>query len=123
MRRHDTVIALIACLVSIPAMAQDKPDPGRGATLYAARCALCHAPDRVKVGPPLGGVYGRKAGSVAGYPYTGALRGSGLTWDAATLDRWLAGPPALVPGTRMQISVPDTASRADIIAYLKHPVQ
>ena len=48
-----------------------------------------------------------------------ALKASGLVWDAATLDRWLTGPPELVPGTKMYFSLSDPQKRADIIAYLQ----
>ncbi len=95
------------------------PDPERGALLFANQCSGCHLPDKAKVGPPLGGVVGRKAASVPGYPYSPALAHAGLTWDEATLDRWLAGPQQLVPGVAMPMAVPDAAARRDIIAYLK----
>ncbi len=69
-----------------------------GAKLFATTCAECHALDRSKVGPPLAGVVGRPAGSVAGYPYSAALEHAKMIWNAGTLDRWLADPQALVPG-------------------------
>jgi cytochrome c2 len=67
----------------------------------------------------LGDVYGRHAGSVAGYPYSAALAHADITWDAATLDKWLAGPQNLVPGAEMPFSLPDAIRRRDIIAYLQ----
>ena len=71
------------------------------------------------MGPKLEGVVGRAAGSVAGYPYSPALAHAGLTWTAVTLDKWLAGPRAFVPGAEMPFSLPDAARRRDIIAYLE----
>jgi cytochrome c len=65
------------------------------------------------------GVVGRRAGTVAGYVYSKALRNSGLTWDEPTLDRWLTDPGALVPGTKMFYNVQSAQDRADIIAFLK----
>jgi len=47
------------------------------------------------------------------------LKGAGITWDEATLDRWLVNPSALVPGTKMFFKIDDPQSRADLIAYLK----
>jgi cytochrome c len=47
------------------------------------------------------------------------LKNSGLTWDEATLDRWLTNPSALVPGTKMFFKIDDAQARADVIAYLK----
>jgi cytochrome c oxidase assembly protein Cox11 len=94
------------------------PDPTRGERLFATQCAACHALNAAKVGPPLGNVVGRAAGSVPGYPYTAALKQADVVWSAATLDRWLSGPRAMVPGVAMPMAVSDPATRRDIIAYL-----
>ena len=61
---------------------------------------------------------GRRAGGVADYNYSLALKNSGLTWDPTTLDHWLSNPSALVPGTKMYFKIADAQTRADIIAYL-----
>ena len=90
--------------------------PGR--RLFAAQCSACHTLDKAKIGPALGGIVGRRAGSMPGYPYSVALRQSGIVWNAATLDSWLAGPREDVPGALMPMAVPDEASRRDIIAWL-----
>lgn len=95
------------------------PDPDAGRKLFAETCSACHALDRSKLGPPLGGVIGRPAGSVAGYPYSHALAQAGIRWDAANLDRWLAGPQQFIPGSQMPFSLADAVRRQDIIAYLK----
>jgi cytochrome c2 len=71
------------------------------------------------MGPVLGGVLGRKAGSVADYNYSAALRGAGFVWSADNLDRWLTDPQAFVPGAKMPIRVLDEPSRRDLIAYLR----
>jgi len=89
----------------------------RGKALYQA-CQACHSIEDNDLGPRHRGVFGRHAGSLADYNYSGALKNSGLTWDRGTLDRWLANPSALVPGTKMFFLVDDAQSRADIIAYL-----
>jgi cytochrome c len=71
-------------------------------------------------GPSLHGVVGRRSGTVPDYEYSDAMRRTRLVWDEATLDRWLAGPRALVPGTRMSFpGLPDRQDRRDVIAYLK----
>ena len=93
-------------------------DPGRGKTLYQA-CEACHSIDENDLGPRHRGVVGRRAGSVADYAYSTALKNSGLTWDEPTLDRWLINPSALVPGTKMFFQIGDAQSRADLIAFLK----
>jgi cytochrome c oxidase assembly protein subunit 11 len=100
-------------------VASAEPNRGRGQELFTERCAACHALERNKAGPMLGGVVGRKAGSAAGYNYSAALRGSGLTWATDNLDRWLSDPREFVPGARMPVKTLDPLMRRDIIAYLQ----
>ena len=94
-------------------------DAAAGRVLFATVCGACHEADRNKVGPMLAGVVGRRAGSVPGYPYSAALARSGVVWEAATLDKWLAGPEHFVPGAEMPFSLPDAMRRRDVIAYLE----
>jgi cytochrome c oxidase assembly protein subunit 11 len=94
------------------------PSAARGAQRFAERCTACHALDRNKIGPMLGGVVGRRAGGVADYPYSPALKESGVTWNAATLDRWLQGPRHFIPGAKMPLRVLEPGTRRDLIAYL-----
>ena len=61
---------------------------------------------------------GRRAGSQPGYPYSHALASAGLTWTAPSLDRWLAGPQAFLPGALMPMHVESADERRAIIAYL-----
>ena len=87
-----------------------------------ARCKVCHSINEgegAKVGPNLYGVFGRAAGTSPGYNHSPALKNSGLTWDEATLDAYLASPQATIPGTRMPMGEPDPVKRAEIIAFLK----
>jgi cytochrome c len=91
----------------------------QGRFLFEKRCGGCHSPDRDKEGPRLRAVYGRPAASVATFKYSDALKKTRPTWDAATLDKWLAGPESLVPGTDMEFRVENSEERARIIAYLK----
>jgi len=93
-------------------------DPVRGKALYQG-CESCHSIAENDVGPKHQGVVGRRAGSVPDYAYSPALKGSGLTWDEANLNRWLTNPSAMVPGTKMFFKIDDAQSRADIISYLK----
>jgi len=92
-------------------------DPIHGKAVYQV-CMGCHSLDEDDVGPKHRGVVGRVAGSVPGYAYSPALKNSGLTWDAPTLDRWLTNPQALVPGAKMFFALPNAQDRADVIAYL-----
>jgi cytochrome c len=90
----------------------------RGQTLYKG-CADCHSINENAVGPMHKGVVGRKAGSVPGYDYSADLKNSGIVWTEENLDKWLAGPQAMVAETKMFFDVPDAQDRADIIAFLK----
>jgi cytochrome c oxidase assembly protein subunit 11 len=95
------------------------PDPARGEKLFAERCTACHALETNKFGPMLEAVIGRKAGSVASYPYSPALKSAGFTWSAENLDHWLSDPQQFIPGVRMPTRVLEATSRRDIIAYLQ----
>lgn len=75
-------------------------DPSAGKDLFGRRCSGCHATDSNKEGPRLRGVLGRKAGTVAGFSYSDALRNSGIIWTADLLNQWLQNPEALVIGQR-----------------------
>lgn len=108
----------VACaFISHPAYADG--DASKGAKLYPTKCGTCHTLDSNKIGPMQRGIIGRKAGTAAGYDYSPALKASGLTWNEATIDKWLINPSALVAGTKMTFNLPDAKDRADIIAYLK----
>jgi cytochrome c len=119
MKRPLLMICLAACctFAAASAIADATGDPAHGKTLYQA-CQACHSIDDNDLGPKHRGVVGRRAGSVADYNYSLALKNSGLTWDPTTLDRWLSNPSALVPGTKMYYTIADAQTRADIIAYL-----
>src|SRR5882757_9693976 len=95
-----------------------KGDANHGKVLYQG-CQACHSIDDNDLGPRHRGVVGRRAGSVEDYSYSMSLKDSGLTWDEATLDRWLTNPSALVPGTKMFFQMSDAQNRADVIAFLK----
>jgi cytochrome c len=111
--------AAAGCVSVSLAAAQPMPASAtRGEALYTARCGACHSLDANRVGPRHRDVVGRRAASVADFSYTPALRRLDVTWDEASLDRWLTNPTALAPGTAMGIRVASAQERADIIAYL-----
>lgn len=89
----------------------------------ATQCMICHTlgeDEGASVGPGLWGMYGSKAASVAGFPYSKAFRALNLSWTEAELDRFLAQPMAVVPGTMMAFAgLKDPADRAAIICKLK----
>ncbi|HUA62612.1 MAG TPA: c-type cytochrome [Verrucomicrobiae bacterium] len=94
-------------------------DGSGGKVIFEKRCTGCHGLDTDKAGPRLRGVFGRKAASVASFQYSEALRKSGITWDAGSLDRWLADPDAFVKDTDMAFRVVSEQERSAIIRYLK----
>ena len=87
--------------------------------LFEKRCGGCHALDRDKEGPRLGGVYGRAAASVASFQYSTALQKSKIVWTASTLDKWLTDPEKVAPDNDMAFHVESADERVEIIGYLK----
>jgi cytochrome c len=86
------------------------------------KCALCHTAEagKNKIGPSLFGVVGRKSASVENYNYSEAMKKFDHTWDAETLNTYLADPRAVVPGTKMIFpGIKDEKERQDVIAYLE----
>jgi cytochrome c len=111
--------ALGAALALVAGLCQAAPDPVHGEEVYA-RCLACHALATNRVGPRHCGLIGRRAGTVPGFDYSPAMKRSGLVWNEKTLDRFLANPLKVVPGTAMTYDgVPDRKDRADLIAYLR----
>lgn len=118
MQRH---IIAAAALCALSGIAQADGDARRGQKLFE-ECAACHATERNApqgVGPSLFGVIGRKAGEVADFRYSPALKRSNITWTERELDAYLADPQKRVPANRMPYSgMPEARDRADLIAYL-----
>jgi len=134
MKKHPRVLVAVVLAAMLGPLAwrshalaraaADPPagDPARGAALFR-QCAACHSvePGLHLTGPSLADIWGRRAATVGGFGrYSAGLKHAGLTWDAATLDRWLARPQAVVPDTSMTLAgVADARQRGDLIAYLK----
>jgi cytochrome c len=110
-------VALVT-LFAIPEPSRAQ-DPARGKELFEKRCTGCHALDKEKEGPRLRGVYGRTSGSVSSFNYSDAVKKARITWDAASLDKWLTDPDKVIPENDMSFQVVKAEERADIIAYLK----
>jgi cytochrome c len=92
-----------------------------GADVFNNNCAVCHStdPGTNKLGPSLAGVVGRKSASLGDYSYSPAMTKANLTWDKATLDKYLTDPQAMVPGTKMLFpGVKDAGDRKALIDYL-----
>jgi len=114
-------IAVLSLVASVRVASADG-DPAAGEVTFKV-CRTCHQigeSARNFVGPALNGVVGRKAGTVAGYNYSDANKNSGLTWDEATLTKYLKSPREVVPGTKMAFpGLPRDSDIANVIAYLK----
>jgi cytochrome c len=114
-----SALSLLATLS--PAGAAQEDEAGKVA--FNNSCRTCHSmkPGDNRLGPTLHGVVGRKAGSVEGFAFSPAMKGSGVTWDEATLDKFITNPNQVVSGNKMQPfgGVADAAERSKIVNYLK----
>jgi glucose/arabinose dehydrogenase len=112
--------AVLGVVAAGPALGADA---SAGKSVFRERCAVCHTAESGDnggaEGPSLIGVLGRAAASAPQFSYTSALSNSKLTWDAATLKRFLAAPSSVVPGTLMVIAVPAETDRDSLIAYFQ----
>jgi cytochrome c len=99
-----------------PAAAPPAQPPGEFAV-----CSACHE-SKAGAGPSLGpnlfGVGGRKAGSVADYDYSPAMKASTITWSADTLAAFVTDPNKAVAGNKMDYSGTDAATAKAIADYL-----
>ena len=113
------ICALALGVMPAVAMAQAQAAPD-GATIYRQRCQVCHGAANAKpspLGPNLTGVVGRKAASTP-FAYSPALRASKLVWTRANLDKYLAGPAKMVPGTKMAVMLSDPKQRSAVVSHL-----
>jgi cytochrome c len=120
LRMRRAVIA--GLLLTESATTAPAADPTAGQQIFKAQCGICHsvAAGVNGIGPTLFGVVGRSAGGVPGFQYTADHKKLGVTWDAATLDKYLTNPRAMVPDTTMIYpGLKDDADRATLIAYLE----
>lgn len=105
---------VVCATIGFAASAEDA-----GRDTFEKRCTGCHALDKIKVGPPLRGVYGRNAGKDPQFSYSDAVKNASVTWDETTLDRWLTDTESVIPDNDMTFRLNDATERANIIAYLR----
>jgi glucose/arabinose dehydrogenase/cytochrome c2 len=117
---RPSAIVLAAMVCATPAFGADA---NAGKNYFHQQCALCHSAQPGDgggaQGPNLDGVVGRHAASDAQFGYTKAMQASNLTWDPATLDRFLKSPTTVVSGSAMVIAIPKDEDRANVIAYFQ----
>jgi cytochrome c len=98
-------------------------DATRGQRVFNLQCKACHTVEKggaSTAGPNLHGVFGRKAGTAAGFEFSDEMKKSGIVWDDATLADYNRDPKGKVPGTKMVFNgVKNAGQLADLIAYLK----
>ncbi len=91
------------------------------------RCKICHTTEaggRNVPAPNLHGVFGRKAGSVADFPYSDAMKNSGVVWDDDTIGKYVRNPREFMPGNHMAFpGIKDDGLIADLLAYLHQATQ
>jgi cytochrome c len=107
-----------------PAQSASAPGAGSDKAAFNNHCRTCHSAKEGdnRLGPSLAGIVGAKAGTRPGYAsYSQAMKSSGVTWDEATLDRFISNPDEVVPNNNMKPfkGVPDAAVRKRIIAAMK----
>jgi cytochrome c len=116
------VIALVALVAMASTPALGAGDATQGAMLFQA-CAACHSTKAGThlTGPSLANIWGHRAGTVPGFSrYSDAMKHANVRWDEETLDKWLANPEEMVPGTSMTFpGVQERTARQDIVAYLR----
>jgi cytochrome c len=116
------LMALAIAIITGPAsIAQAAGDATAGKKVFR-KCAICHdvKPGKNKIGPSLHGVVGRKSAKAPGYRFSPAMKKADLTWNAATLDKYLENPRKMLKGTSMAFAgLRSKKDRDNVIAYLK----
>lgn len=113
-----TIQFIAASLASVTLTHAQTGSPSMGQQIVESRCFACHSLDTNRVGPALGTVFGRVAGTAAAFNYSPALREAHHVWTRERLLAWLADPESLVPGQAMGYQVDVESDREDIVAYL-----
>lgn len=111
-----------AMLIAASSGASLAQDAAAGEQTFKRQCSVCHDAGegaKIKLGPPLNGLEGRKAGSYDGYNTSDAIKASGIVWNEQTFNEYLKDPTGKVPGTRMVIAVKNEQDVASLWAYLK----
>jgi cytochrome c len=114
------ILSALAFIATIAAARADTADPQM---VFNNACRTCHSMKEGdnRLGPSLAGVVGRKAGTLAGFNYSPSMQNSGITWDEATLDTFIANPDQVVSGNAMKpfTGIADAGQRKEIIGFLK----
>ena len=112
-------IALFGAICALSLWPVEIEPVARGREVFENRCTGCHSLDSIKVGPPMRSVFGRRAASYPGFPYSDSLKRVPLVWDEASLEHWLADPEAVAPDNDMGFRLSQATERSAVIAYLR----
>jgi cytochrome c len=118
--RRATVALFV--MLQLAGVARADGDAARGEARFQD-CAPCHKLEAGanNVGPSLHSIFTRKAGELADFRYSPAIKRSGIVWTPETLDKFVTDPQALVPTNRMPYAgMASAGDRADLIAYLQN---
>ena len=121
MRNILRVTAALGLTLLLAGAARADGDAARGEARFQD-CAACHKMEAGSnnVGPSLHGLFERKAGALADFRYSPAMKRSGISWTPETLDKFITDPQAMVPANRMPYAgMANASDRADLIAYLQ----
>jgi len=117
-----TAAFAVSAVLLLSTTAVRAQDIESGADVFK-KCRACHQVGegaKNAVGPKLNGIFGRKAGSIEGFPYSEANKSSGVVWDEAVFTKYITDPRAAMPGNKMAFAgIKDPKDVADLIAYLK----
>ena len=117
--------AIVVGLMTMQAFAQ-AGNAARGERVFNQQCKTCHSLEEGPslTGPTLHGMFGRKAGTAAGFDFSEAMKTSGIVWDETTLAEYTRDPKAKVPDTKMVFNgLKQAGQLADLVAYLKQATQ
>jgi cytochrome c len=127
MRNWTVVAAATALAFAVPQAFAQSGNATVGQRLFNQQCRACHtleAGGASITGPNLHGLFGRKAGTLAGYEFSDAMKKSGIVWDEATLTEYARDPQAKVPdGKMVYAGMKQPGQLADLVAYLKQATQ
>jgi cytochrome c len=116
-----TLSVLATCISMAGASSALAQDAAAGETSFK-KCLACHAIGdgaKNKVGPELNGLDGRKSGTVEGFSYSDANKGSGITWGKDQFLDYIKDPKAKIPGTKMAFAgIKNEKEAQDLWAYI-----
>jgi cytochrome c len=111
-------LVFVASTAAVPAQ-----DVDAGERSFKSKCQICHdlgEDAKNKLGPPLNGLDGHKAGTAEGFSYNAGIKDSGIAWNEETFKEFVKDPRAKFPDTKMFFAgTKDETEIGNLWAYLK----